>query len=58
MGSQMIQAWGSLWIDDQPSEGMGFIVSEKSIEVDPAKVKAIQEMPTVTPQNLPSSSWD
>ena len=25
---------------------MGFIVSERGIEVDPAKVKAIQEMPT------------
>ena len=32
------------------SKLLGFIVSEKGIEVDPAKVKAIQEMPAVRPQ--------
>ena len=37
---------------------LGFIVSNKGIEVDPAKVKAIQEMPAPTLKRRLGVSWD
>ena len=37
---------------------LGFIVSNKGIEVDPAKVKAIQEMPAPILKRRLEDSWD
>ena len=40
------------------SKLLGFIVSNKGIEVDPAKVKAIQEMPAPRMRRKLEDSWD